>query len=73
MHCIAALKEENMNFNKICYYVSLFILILGLVMAVGSLVVVLPSFTMESAIIPGAFVLLAVVGFAFMRYYKKKM
>lgn len=59
--------------NKICYYISLFIIVLGVVMTVMSLVVVLPSFTTSSLIVPGIFLVLTVVGIFFARFYKKRM
>ena len=57
--------------NKICYYISLFIIVLGVVMTVMSFIVILPSFTTSSLIVPGIFLVLTVVGFLFARFYKK--
>ena len=59
--------------NKICYYISLFSIVLGIVMTVMSFIVILPSFTTSSLIVPGIFLVLTVVGILFARFYKKRM
>lgn len=61
------------KFDKVCYYISIFVIILGLIMTAMSLVVIMPSFTPSSLIVPGAFVVLTIVGIFFAVYYKKKI
>ena len=59
---------------KIYFYISIFIIVLGVVMTAMSLAIVIPSgITADSAIVPGAFLLLTVVGVIFTFYYKKKL
>lgn len=59
--------------DKICYFISLFIIILGIVMTVMSLIVVLPSFTPSAMVVPGVFLVLTVLGIFFARFYKKRL
>ena len=68
-------KGSFMNkLYKICFYISIFIIVLGVVMTAMSLAIVIPSgITADSAIVPGAFLLLTVVGIIFTFYYKKKL
>ena len=59
---------------QICFYISIFIIVLGVVMTAMSLAIVLPTgITADSAIVPGAFLLLTIIGIFFTFYYKKKM
>ena len=59
---------------KICYYISIFVIILGLVMTAMSLAVVIPSgITMDAMIVPGAFLVLMIAGLVFTLYYHKKL
>lgn len=68
-------KGEKMNIRlyKICYYISVFITILGLAMTAFSLMVVIPSFTTSSLIVPGAFLALTIIGIVFALYYHSKI
>lgn len=58
---------------KALYMISILLVILGLIMAVFSLIVILPQIDSTNIIIPLAFLILAIIGLLLMKYYKNKM
>ncbi|WP_294560474.1 hypothetical protein [uncultured Traorella sp.] len=61
------------NIYKALYMISILLVILGLIMAVFSLIVILPQIDSTNIIIPLAFLILAIIGLLLMKYYKNKM
>ncbi len=61
------------TFNKVCYYISIFVVILGVVMTAMSLIVIIPDISTASLMVPGAFLILTLVGLFFMFFYRKRV
>lgn len=61
------------NIYKALYMISILLVILGLIMAIFSLIVILPQIDSTNIIIPLAFLILAIIGLLLMKYYKNKM